>query len=227
MKPHVNIGTIGHVDHGKTTLTAAITKVLRKHNPKVRSGVRPDRQRARGAGARDHDRDGARGVRDGQPALRARGLPGPRRLREEHDHGRGADGRRDPGGVGGGRPDAADAEHILLARQVGVPARTSSASPARGPEIRTTAIAAGGRPDERAKIVSRTGSGIAGTEAPHAGVVKGHCIGWPGPDFWTMRPCAVVTLGILTGRTAPTINGPSAPIPHREPPSHVRFRPRC
>ena len=27
-KPHVNIGTIGHVDHGKTTTTAAITKVL-------------------------------------------------------------------------------------------------------------------------------------------------------------------------------------------------------
>ncbi|NLU10825.1 MAG: elongation factor Tu, partial [Tepidanaerobacter acetatoxydans] len=27
-KPHVNIGTIGHVDHGKTTLTAAITRVL-------------------------------------------------------------------------------------------------------------------------------------------------------------------------------------------------------
>jgi elongation factor Tu len=34
-KPHVNIGTIGHVDHGKTTLTAAITKVLAKHNPNV------------------------------------------------------------------------------------------------------------------------------------------------------------------------------------------------
>jgi elongation factor Tu len=34
-KPHVNIGTIGHIDHGKTTLTAAITKVLGKHNPKV------------------------------------------------------------------------------------------------------------------------------------------------------------------------------------------------
>src|SRR4026209_333205 len=34
-KPHVNIGTIGHVDHGKTTLTAAITKVLAKNNPKV------------------------------------------------------------------------------------------------------------------------------------------------------------------------------------------------
>ncbi|HHW70684.1 MAG TPA: elongation factor Tu, partial [Clostridiales bacterium] len=27
-KPHINIGTIGHVDHGKTTLTAAITTVL-------------------------------------------------------------------------------------------------------------------------------------------------------------------------------------------------------
>src|SRR5260370_35176962 len=33
-KPHVNIGTIGHIDNGKTTLTAAITKVLSKHNPK-------------------------------------------------------------------------------------------------------------------------------------------------------------------------------------------------
>jgi elongation factor Tu len=34
-KPHVNVGTIGHIDHGKTTLTAAITKVLAKHNPKI------------------------------------------------------------------------------------------------------------------------------------------------------------------------------------------------
>jgi elongation factor Tu len=34
-KPHVNIGTIGHVDHGKTTLTAAITTVLAKNNPKI------------------------------------------------------------------------------------------------------------------------------------------------------------------------------------------------
>jgi elongation factor Tu len=34
-KPHVNIGTIGHVDHGKTTLTAAITQALAKNNPKV------------------------------------------------------------------------------------------------------------------------------------------------------------------------------------------------
>ena len=34
-KPHVNIGTIGHVDHGKTTLTSAITKVLSSKNPKI------------------------------------------------------------------------------------------------------------------------------------------------------------------------------------------------
>ncbi len=34
-KPHVNVGTIGHIDHGKTTLTAAITKVLAKKDPKV------------------------------------------------------------------------------------------------------------------------------------------------------------------------------------------------
>ena len=34
-KPHVNIGTIGHVDHGKTTLTAAITQTLAKLDPKI------------------------------------------------------------------------------------------------------------------------------------------------------------------------------------------------
>ena len=34
-KPHINVGTIGHIDHGKTTLTAAITKTLAKNDPKV------------------------------------------------------------------------------------------------------------------------------------------------------------------------------------------------
>jgi elongation factor Tu len=34
-KPHVNIGTIGHIDHGKTTLTSAITMVLHKTDPKI------------------------------------------------------------------------------------------------------------------------------------------------------------------------------------------------
>ncbi|MFP5351934.1 MAG: elongation factor Tu [Actinomycetota bacterium] len=36
-KPHVNIGTMGHIDHGKTTLTAAITKVLADNNPNVQA----------------------------------------------------------------------------------------------------------------------------------------------------------------------------------------------
>ena len=39
-KPHVNIGTIGHVDHGKTTLTAAITKVLAERIPGMEGHVR-------------------------------------------------------------------------------------------------------------------------------------------------------------------------------------------
>src|SRR6266545_1445990 len=32
-KPHLNVGTMGHIDHGKTTLTAAITKVLHDQDP--------------------------------------------------------------------------------------------------------------------------------------------------------------------------------------------------
>ena len=54
-KPHVNVGTIGHIDHGKTTLTAAITKVLReRYGGDQVTRVRLDRQRARGARARHH-----------------------------------------------------------------------------------------------------------------------------------------------------------------------------
>src|SRR3954454_17099901 len=34
-KPHLNVGTMGHIDHGKPTLTAALTKVLHDHNPNV------------------------------------------------------------------------------------------------------------------------------------------------------------------------------------------------
>ena len=48
-KPHLNIGTMGHIDHGKTTLTAAITKVLAEQNPNVRSrrSTRSTRRRRR------------------------------------------------------------------------------------------------------------------------------------------------------------------------------------
>jgi len=57
-KPHANVGTIGHIDHGKTTLTAAITKVLAARKlaqftsfdqidkaPKSASAVSPSRSR--------------------------------------------------------------------------------------------------------------------------------------------------------------------------------------
>ena len=37
-KPHVNVGTIGHIDHGKTTLTAALTKVLAEKVVEGRAG---------------------------------------------------------------------------------------------------------------------------------------------------------------------------------------------
>lgn len=98
-KPHVNVGTIGHVDHGKTTLTAAITTVL---STKF------------GGEAKGYDQI------DAAPEEKARGITintahveyetesrhyahvdcPPRRLRQEHDHGRRPDGRRDPGRVG-------------------------------------------------------------------------------------------------------------------------------
>ncbi len=41
-KPHANVGTIGHVDHGKTTLTAAITKVLAESGGAEFSALRFD-----------------------------------------------------------------------------------------------------------------------------------------------------------------------------------------
>ena len=67
-KPHVNVGTIGHVDHGKTTLTAAITKVLALKGGADVPRLRPDRQRARGARARHHHRHRPRRVRDRRSA---------------------------------------------------------------------------------------------------------------------------------------------------------------
>ena len=51
-----------------------------------------------------------------------------------------------------------------------LPARIFSAAPARGPEMRTTAIAAGRRPEERAKMVSRCGSDIAAQVSAGEGV---------------------------------------------------------
>ena len=78
-KPHINIGTIGHVDHGKTTLTAAITKTLGLSGGGQVPLVRLDRQRAGRAGARHHHRHRPRRVRDRRsgttPTSTARAMP--------------------------------------------------------------------------------------------------------------------------------------------------------
>ena len=54
-KPHVNIGTIGHVDHGKTTLTAAITRVLSLKGWAEFKGYDQIDKAPEEAGARHHD----------------------------------------------------------------------------------------------------------------------------------------------------------------------------
>jgi len=69
-KPHVNVGTIGHIDHGKTTLTAAITKHLGKKGL-AESG---------GKGARHYDCHSACRVSDSESALCACRLSGSCRL---------------------------------------------------------------------------------------------------------------------------------------------------
>ena len=97
-KDHVNVGTIGHVDHGKTTLTAAITKTLAtKGLAEFQAFDMIDKapeERERGITiSTAHVEYQSRGA-----SLRACRLPGSCGLREEHDHRCGADGRRDPGG---------------------------------------------------------------------------------------------------------------------------------
>ena len=54
-KPHINVGTIGHVDHGKTTLTAAITSVLAKKGmAEIRAYDSIDMRRKKNSAAYDH-----------------------------------------------------------------------------------------------------------------------------------------------------------------------------
>ena len=121
-KPHVNVGTIGHVDHGKTTLTAALTKVMAETLRRHVHGVRPDRQGAGGEGARDHDLDGARGV----PERRTRhyahvDCPGHADYVKNMITGAAQmDGAILVVSAADG-PMPQTREHILLARQVGVP----------------------------------------------------------------------------------------------------------
>ena len=73
-KPHVNIGTIGHVDHGKTTLTAAISKVLHDKYPELNEFTPFDQvdNAPRGARSWYHDQRLPRRVPDRGASLRAR-----------------------------------------------------------------------------------------------------------------------------------------------------------
>jgi elongation factor Tu len=103
-KPHCNIGTIGHVDHGKTTLTAAITDDAgegggAKAMAYADIDAAPERRRAGITINTAHVE-----YETAEPSLRARRLPGHADYVKNMITGRGADGRRDPGGVG--RPTA-------------------------------------------------------------------------------------------------------------------------
>jgi elongation factor Tu len=119
-KPHVNVGTIGHVDHGKTTLTAAITTVLAKKGfAQARAYDSIDaapEEKERGITIStahvEYQSDKRHYAHVDCPATR---------LCEEHDHRRGADGRRDLVVSAADGPMPQTREHILLARQVGVP----------------------------------------------------------------------------------------------------------
>jgi elongation factor Tu len=119
-KPHVNIGTIGHVDHGKTTLTAAITRVLSKNNlaeyqPYDRIDSAPEESPAASPSTsttRIPDETAT------TPMWTAR----TRRLHHKYDSGAAQMDGAMSGVAATDGPMPQTREHILLARQVNVPA---------------------------------------------------------------------------------------------------------
>ena len=121
-KPHCNIGTIGHVDHGKTTLTAAITKVLAETGGADVHRLRQHRQGARRARARHHHLDRSRRVRDRHRHYAHVDCPGHADYVKNMITGAAQmDGAILVVNAADG-PMPQTREHILLARQVGVPA---------------------------------------------------------------------------------------------------------
>ncbi len=119
-KPHVNVGTIGHVDHGKTTLTAALTKVMAGRTGGI-YGLRSDRQGPGGEGARDHDFHRTRGVQSKARHYAHVDCPGHADYVKNMITGAAQmDGAILVVSAADG-PMPQTREHILLARQVGVP----------------------------------------------------------------------------------------------------------
>src|ERR1700747_627861 len=121
-KPHVNVGTIGHVDHGKTTLTAAMTHILaKKCGGEARNYDQSDaapEEKARGITIntahveyQTEKRHYARGDCPGHTGYIKNMIPGAAQMDGAILVVSAADG-----------PMPQTREHILLARQVGVPA---------------------------------------------------------------------------------------------------------
>src|SRR5262249_52779930 len=115
-KPHVNVGTIGHVDHGKTSLTAAITKFFGEYKPYDQIDAAPE-EKARGitistahAEYETEKRHYAHADCPGHPHYRKTLSTGAAQMDGAILVVSAADG-----------PMPQTREHILLARQVGVP----------------------------------------------------------------------------------------------------------
>ena len=119
-KPHVNIGTIGHVDHGKTTLTAAITLILNTvggANVKSMMKLIMRRKNVNGVSPSTPPTSNTRPKK----ALCPRDCQGHADYIKNMITGAAQMDGSITGGIGDRRPNAPDREHILLARQVGVP----------------------------------------------------------------------------------------------------------
>ena len=170
-KPHVNIGTIGHIDHGKTTLTAAITKVqadkgLAEFTPFDQIDKAPE-ERERGITIAiahvEYETENRHYAHVD--------MPGPRRLHQEHDHRRGADRRRDPGRLGGRRPHAPDAR-ARAARPPGRRAlhrgRAQQVRHGRRPRAARPGRARGPRAADRLRVPRRRHAGHPGLGAEGA-----------------------------------------------------------
>ena len=121
-KPHVNVGTIGHVDHGKTTLTAAITKVLRARRASRSSWptTRSTRRRRSGSAA-SRSRPRTSSTRRRSATTRTSTAPGHADYVKNMITGAAQmDGAILVVSAADG-PMPQTREHVLLARQVGVP----------------------------------------------------------------------------------------------------------